>query len=143
MFIGQHARKLDGNYRFKLPGSYIDILKTGAAEPRSMLFAPGEAMRIYSDKGYQALVEAISAQPDNANSRALLRSVISRSERVTFSRLGKARIPQQFVEFFGIERGGQVMLIGCYDYFEIWDWARWQKTNEGVAVPAVDFETAE
>jgi len=131
MFIGQYSLKLDSRYRFKLPVPFAESLKLEATEPRSMLFVQTEAIRVYSSRGFEDLVNVLSSQPDDEKARQALRTVMSRSERVSFGAFRIVQIPSQYVEHYGLGAGSEIMLVGCYDYFEIWDRGLWQKHEEG------------
>ena len=140
MFIGQYALKLDRRYRFKLPAPFAESLKLEATEPRSMIFVQAEAIRVYSSRGFEDLVKVLSSQPDDAKARATLRIVMSRSERISFGLSRTVQMPWQFIEYYGLTGGHEIILLGCNDYFEIWDRELWKKREEGedVELPELD-----
>ena len=56
-------------------------------------------------------------------------------------RQGRVLVPQMLRESASIE--GRVALVGCGDYIEIWDPARWSRELSAVAEDDQDDEGAE
>lgn len=81
-------------------------------------------LMIYPLGGWQQLAQKIMSQPlSDTRMRAFRRRVFSRATDLTPDRQGRILLPAQLREFAGIE--GEVVVVGNYDYLEIWAVEAW------------------
>ena len=133
MFIGEYTEKLDRRYRLILPKRYRELLKEGEHEPGSMFFVAGQAMTVYTDKGFGKLVfglyDKLKSNTANAEERRLAH-LAGIHAQVFLRRDGCVEIPRTFREIYRPDKGEEMSIVGCGDYFEIWNKESWDRKEE-------------
>lgn len=129
MFTGQYRAEVGWGGRFLLPPAYREALAAGENVRRSLFFVGAETLCVYTDKAFGDLVfglyDKIRGKAEMSPREALMVNLMDREKNVRYSPRGWVRIPRDYHEFYGFERGDALMLVGCGEYFEMYHRADW------------------
>ncbi|GHT96936.1 transcriptional regulator MraZ [Spirochaetia bacterium] len=104
-----------------------------AALTNTLILTQGadDCLWLYPPKEWMQLVKVImdSTSPFKANSRLVRRRIIGPSQEVEIDKAGRIAIPQSLREFAALSR--DCVVLGQYEYVEIWDAARYRSYIEG------------
>ncbi len=128
MFLGKYICTLDKQNRLLLPSLFRDQLSGEVyitqGFDRNLMFLTNSAFQdIY--EGVRALNIA------NPLARLLFRMILGTAFESKANEKGQIEIPEGLQKFAAL--GGQVLLIGQGNYFEIWSPDLWQKQEEQLA----------
>lgn len=128
LFTKSSQRSLDDKGRIMLPSAYREALTAESGGTFWLTCLYGRLVAYLPDE-WDALVEQLYGIP--TPSPALVRfcaKVIGLAEELSCNRQGRVRIPQPLLREAGIAvaagTGGEVMVVGMYSRFEIWDLER-------------------
>lgn len=83
-----------------------------------------KCLKIYSLQGWADYVAPLRAQSRKLSER-IMRFLNSSMEQVSPDAQGRIVLPEELVGYAGIEKG--VVVVGCFDYAEIWAEADYDK----------------
>ena len=90
--------------------------------------AEGPCLRVLPPKEMAELMESLDAMPNGDRNKTILKRIIgSESTQVELDKAGRICLPDEMARAAAI--GGEVMLVGLLDRFEIWDPARYEKVK--------------
>lgn len=135
LFTKSSQRSLDDKGRLMLPAAFREALTAESGGTFWLTCLYGRLVAYLPDE-WDALVEELYRIP--APSPALVRfcaKVVGLAEELSCNRQGRVRIPQPLLKEAGIAvtagAGAQVMVIGMYSRFEIWDLERFNAIDTG------------
>lgn len=133
--LGEFQRTLDERHRLSVPGELGELLAEDAAEcvlakerPGCLSLWNAETWKSRFDEGVQWVREKmLKGKLDRQISQLQLlgRLLSTRHTSVKLTGRGRLLIPEGFREFLGVERGGEVLVIGAAVCIEIWNPTEW------------------
>ena len=93
----------------------------------------GTCLRVLTPEKLEKLVADIEALPNTDPSKDVLRRLIGgNSEQVTLDKSGRICLPEPMAQAAGVK--GEALLVGQFEFFEIWDPARYRHVEAEDAV---------
>jgi MraZ protein len=121
MFLGQYQHSIDDKGRLTIPARYRDIL---AAEGAYVTLGFDRNLMVLSVPVFEHISKLINqTSVTDPDARILRRQIYSYAELVSVDKVGRILVPQFLRET--VELGGETMIIGAGNYFEIWAPALW------------------
>lgn len=120
MFLGEFRQAIDIDGRLVLPSHYL------SAFPSEMIVTRGfdRNLMLLANEQWQQLAHKILNQPQsNQQIRNLRRRVFSNAAVLNMDQDGRILVPGPLRDFAELEGG--VIVVGMYDYLEIWNSQRW------------------
>jgi len=138
--LGEYRRTLDERYRLSIPHELSDLLTIDAPECILVKERPG-CLSLWSAAAWQARldegVDLIKGKmragklEGRLNQVQLFGRLLSTRHRgVQLAGRGRLVIPESFRQFWGVEPGGEVLVVGAAVCIEIWNPATWIKYLE-------------
>ncbi len=130
LFLGEYAHALDDRGRVTLPRKIRQEI-----DDREVVLAKGFDPCIFGfDKGSweHEAAKHLEAPVTDEKARNLRRYLFAGAQKQEVDKLGRILLPAQLKEYASI--GGEVVVIGAGDHFEIWDksnWERYEKAHAG------------
>jgi MraZ protein len=132
--MGRHLHALDGKKRLTIPSAWREV--TG--EPAQLVALPSVSKNenercvwIYPVREWNlrlARLRKVSSADENI--RRVLRVLASRSEMLTWDAAGRLRVSDETLKHAGLT--SQVLLVGAFERFELWEPEQWKKQEETV-----------
>ncbi|MFQ5434244.1 MAG: division/cell wall cluster transcriptional repressor MraZ [Anaerolineae bacterium] len=129
MFLGQHTLKPDAKGKVTLPKGYLPFLAGG------LVLTAGfdGSLVVFPEADWQALAErVIGTALTNGRARTLRRHLFANAVRLTPDKNGRIPLPAHLRHLAGID--DQLIIIGLYNYLEIWSPRAWQNAQTETAV---------
>jgi MraZ protein len=124
MFRGRYEHTIDAKGRLSIPSKFREVLKE-EYDSRLVVTTLDGCLIAYPYQEWQALEEKISQLPAfNKNTRSFLRNFYSSGVDCPIDKLGRILVPQALRDYAGLSK--DVMLMGIFKQFEIWDKGAWQ-----------------
>ncbi len=124
MFLGEFVHTIDDKGRLVIPAKFRNALASGLVITRGM----DRCLVIYPMDTWQAYRERISALPTtDLSARDLRRLVFGSAADITPDSQGRFVIPPSLREYAGLD--GQVVIVGCDTYIELWHPEEWAKVQ--------------
>ncbi|MGQ9467347.1 MAG: division/cell wall cluster transcriptional repressor MraZ [Anaerolineae bacterium] len=128
MFLGEFIHTIDEKGRLVIPAKFRSALASGMVITRGM----DRCLVIYPMEAWQAYRERISSLPTTDQSaRDLRRLVFGSAADITPDSQGRFVIPPSLREYAGLD--GQVVVVGCDNYIELWHPEKWAKVQDRMA----------
>lgn len=136
MFVGTFQHTIDDRGRLTLPAKWRDELESELA----VTFGLDDCLFVFPKSIFQKMAEKVVAQGfQTSNVRDWARYILGNAELVEIDKQGRILISQPLRTRFGLN--GEVMVVGLYDRFEIWEPKKHQAMIERItAEPAVIAE---
>ena len=137
MFGGEYRHSIDTKNRIFIPAKLREDLGETFVVVKDVRSA---CLKVYSQTGWEAYLEPILKQNRNLKER-VLRFLSSSMAQVSPDSQGRITLPKELVEYAGIE--GSAVVVGCFDYAEIWAEATYDqmKANEDVSALLSELES--
>jgi MraZ protein len=122
MFLGQFQHNLDDKGRLMIPARYRELLAAGAYITQGF----DRCLMVMTDVHFKQVYDRInSMNPADATTRHLRRLILSNAYQVEADKVGRILVPQNLRDFLGFT-GGELVVAGQGDYFEVWTPSEWQ-----------------
>ena len=116
MFFGSYEHTLDSKGRLVIPAKF----RSQVGNLLYILKGFDGALAIYKETEFQKMVEETSALAFNhKDTRGYIRVQLASASELEVDKQGRIQIPTQLVNRYGISK--EVMVVGVYDHFEVWD----------------------
>ena len=116
MFVGTFQHTIDDKGRLTLPAKWRDELESELA----VTFGLDDCLFVFIKSKFQTMAEKVVAQGfQTSNARDWARYILGNAEMVEMDKQGRILISQTLRTKFGLN--GEVMVVGLYDRFEIWE----------------------
>ncbi len=126
MFLGEYSHSIDDKGRLTIPSRFRGKLAAGLVVTCGF----DTSLMVYPIEEWTKLAEKVAAQPlSSQTARTLRRRVFSMAADLEPDRQGRILLPQKLRDFAGID--GEAVIVGMYNYVEIWDKERWQEARTG------------
>ena len=120
LFKKSISRSLDAKGRLMLPPEYRDGLANGSEQGTCWITCSNGRLVAKLPQDWDAFVETLNGIRNPTRQIIQYRAkVIGSAEELAPDPQGRIRIPQHLIQAAGL--GKDVMLLGMYDKFEIWD----------------------
>ena len=129
-FMGRHLHALDGKKRLTIPSVWRELV----GKPPQLVALPSlteKCIWVYPAREWNlrvAQLRKVSSADETV--RHVLRAVASRSELLTWDAAGRLRVSDESLKHAGLT--GQVMLVGAFERFELWEPEQWKLQEEAV-----------
>ncbi len=124
MFLGEFVHTIDDKGRLVIPAKFRNALAGGMVITRGM----DRCLVIYPMDTWQAYRERISALPTtDPGARDLRRLVFGSAADINPDSQGRFVLPPSLREYAGLD--GQVVIVGCDTYVELWHPDEWAKVQ--------------
>lgn len=138
MLTGEYEYALDSKGRFLMPTEFRSYLGDSVYLVRGF----ENCIYVYSEEQWQRMSENIKNLSWSTDAARWVKRIwFSSSTRVALDPQGRVLIPQNLRE--SLVRSGKVVLLGCFDYVEIWDAETWkQQSAEKMSLLGQFFQEA-
>jgi MraZ protein len=131
MFIGEYQHAVDSKNRMIIPSKFRESLGSKFVLTKGL----DGCLYAYTMEEWSILEEKLKKLPlTNKDARAFVRFFFSGANEVDIDKQGRALIPQNLLEYAGIEK--DIVSIGVSTRIEIWNKAKWDEYNDS----NIDFE---
>ena len=124
VFSGTFRHALDGKHRVTIPARWRQ-----AEQDEVYLMPSSDNKHLYAlpPAEFQRVHEKLSSDPriSAADRRQFARYYFSRALHCTIDRQGRLLITDDFLRSAGLN--GEILLVGAFDRFEIWNPERWEQ----------------
>jgi MraZ protein len=132
VFVGTFVHSLDPKQRLTIPSEWRDHV----GDPASLYVLPGldeKCLTVFPAREMaQRLQKVRHMSIADAKARQFARVLGSQSQLAPWDTAGRIRIKDELMEFAGLVN--QVVLVGQFEGFELWNPERWKTVNSaGVA----------
>lgn len=135
MFLGEFIHTIDEKGRLVIPAKFRSALASGMVITRGM----DRCLVIYPMEAWQAYRERISSLPmTDQSARDLRRLVFGSAADITPDSQGRFVIPPSLREYASLD--GQVVVVGCDNYIELWHPEEWAKVQDRMAQNGENME---
>ena len=140
LLLGEWSRRLDERYRLSLPSDWTEVLSGDdgqcvlAKERRGCLslWSPRQWGKWLEEGvdlvGSKIRTGRLAGRLDHVQMFGRLLS--TRHRRVPMAGRGRITIPESFRDFFGVEPGGSLLVVGAAICIELWHPDRWSEHVE-------------
>lgn len=127
IFSGEFRHALDSKKRVTVPARWrsSDADEFYLIEDRSRTFLKVMPPAQFKSVGEKAMENAAISPSDRAK---FLRLFYSRAIQVVADKQGRMLVPENYGKPLGLE--GEVVLVGAYETFEIWNAKTWEANKE-------------
>jgi MraZ protein len=127
MFLGEYTHTIDDKGRVTIPARFRAELAAGLVVTRGF----DQNLMIYPIGEWQEMAERLASRPVSDESvRAFRRRIFAGAQDLEPDRQGRIILPQVLREFAGID--GEVVIVGNYDYVELWNANTWRDVRIAV-----------
>lgn len=127
MFLGEYNHTIDDKGRLTIPAKFRGLLAPGLVVTRGF----DQNLMMFPMDSWQDLAKRISERPlSDEDTRAFRRRVFSGAVDLVPDKQGRILLPPYLREFAGIN--GEVMLVGMFNYLEVWNATAWAAVREKV-----------
>lgn len=132
MFQGEAVRKLDSKSRVIIPTQFRHFM--GDEQPRGFFLAVvplGEekCIRLYLPSEWKRVIQALRRiAPQSSNPDAFTRVVSAHAEFGELDGQHRILIPQRLIGYASLERGKDLVLVGCSNHIQMWNLQEWRRT---------------
>ncbi len=131
MFYGEYFCKLDEKGRFLLPAPVRDLLcPIGQTSENGVVFlkrAEPTSLRAYTLTEWNNVLKQTRTRLDEDQSRLFMHHVVSETATSEIDKTGRILIPGKLRKHINLADDQEIVLVGMYDYFEIWEPASWRR----------------
>ena len=128
-FLGNFVHALDGKKRLTIPAEWRELTGT----PAQLVVLPSvtesdsdRCLWVYPLREWNRRLEKLRAVSSaDENIRRALRVLASRSEMLTWDGVGRLRVRDELLNHAGLT--SQVMLVGAFERFELWEPELWKQ----------------
>ena len=125
VFVNTYTHSLDSKRRLTIPADWREL----AGVPRRLFVLPGvndKCLCVYPAREMTRRLEKLrNLSIADDQGRQLARTLASRSDLVPWDSQGRIRIKDELLEYAGLVN--QVILVGTFDGFELWNPDRWKE----------------
>lgn len=122
MFLGQYRHSIDQKGRMTVPARFRELLDDGAIVTQGF----EQNLMVLTEAGFGAMTSQVTRKSlTDPTARDLRRLLFSSADRVTTDSNGRILLPSFLRE--QNQLGGEAVLVGVGDFFEIWPPEVWEQ----------------
>ncbi len=133
VFVNQYVHSLDSKKRLTIPSDWRELVGV----PRRLFVLPGvndKCLCVYPAREMTRRMERLrNLSIADEKGRQLARTLASRSDLVPWDSQGRVRIKDELLAFAGLTN--QVVLVGTFDGFELWNPDQWKEQSGSMDQP--------
>jgi MraZ protein len=134
MFLGEYTHTVDDKGRVTIPARFRAELATGLVVTRGL----DRNLMIYPLEEWEKLADKVMSKPmTDPSVRNFRRRLFSGAMDLTLDRQGRILLPPYLREFADID--GEVVVVGNYNYIEIWNTEGWTSARHEMEDSDDDF----
>ena len=126
-YAGTFRHAMDGKHRVTIPARW----RHGGDEEQFYLMPSPDGTFLYAlpPSEFQKVYETINSDPriPAQDRRRFARHFFSQAQHCVVDRQGRLLLPDEFRRQAGLE--SELVLVGTYDRFEVWNPERWERTR--------------
>ena len=135
--LGEYHHKLDAKGRLTLPSSFRKVLPEDLVVTES---PSGDCLYVFDVEGFSDWVDSLFAHEDGYDAgnekHSDVRLVLnSRAKRVEVDSAHRISLAADQIAAANLEK--DIVLVGDFDHFTIWDAKRWSNFSKGVDVKSI------
>ncbi|WP_139904232.1 division/cell wall cluster transcriptional repressor MraZ [Clostridium thermarum] len=124
MFIGEYQHAIDNKNRMIIPSKFREELGNSFVLTKGL----DGCLYAYTMNEWKNMEDKLKNLPlTSKDARAFVRFFFSGANEVEIDKQGRALIPQNLLEYAGIEK--EIVSIGVSTRIEIWSKAKWDEYN--------------
>jgi MraZ protein len=131
VFVGTYEHLLDPKKRLTIPADWREQV----GEPQKVYVLPGinaPCLCVFPAREMAKRLERIrSLSIADDRGRNFLRTIASRSDFLSWDAQGRIRVKDELLDGAGITTGA--VLVGAFEYFELWSPEKWKLQQESSA----------
>ena len=135
VFVNRFSHTLDTKKRLTIPSDWREIIGI----PHRVFVMPGisePCLLAYPAREMNQRMQSIrKLSISDRKGRQLARTLGSRSDLVPWDSAGRIRIKDELLEYAALTT--EVVLVGTFDGFEIWNPENWKKVNDDPDSPGL------
>ncbi len=125
MFIGEYQHTIDPKRRVAIPVKFRETLKRKAIITKGL----DSCLFVYPVPIWQKIAEKLSQLPlGEKKMRQFVRLMLAGATETEIDKQGRILIPNYLSDFANLNKK-EVVLIGLYDHFEVWNQTFWEKSK--------------
>jgi MraZ protein len=129
-FGGSFKHMLDGKGRVSLPSRFRKTIRDSALGGEFRLWLTrglDGCLFVYPESAWEKQQQVLEALPANSReARLYVRQIMESTYEARMDSVGRITVPSQLLELAGLEKGGEVMVLGALSRFELWDPERYE-----------------
>ena len=137
MFTGEYNHTIDPKGRLIVPARFREEL----GEAFMITNGNDGCLNIYPEKAWETFLEKLQLLTNTEDKRKIVRSFVSKANRVEVDKQGRILIPTALRGYAGLEK--DVVLAGAIDKIEVWDRKRWEKETDTDDIDVITERLAE
>ncbi|MCR5687492.1 MAG: division/cell wall cluster transcriptional repressor MraZ [Lachnospiraceae bacterium] len=137
MFTGEYNHTIDPKGRLIVPARFREEL----GEAFMITNGNDGCLNIYPEKAWETFLEKLQLLTNTEDKRKIVRSFVSKANRVELDKQGRILIPTALRGYAGLEK--DVVLAGAIDKIEVWDKKRWDKETDTDDIDVITERLAE
>ena len=137
MFTGEYNHTIDPKGRLIVPARFREEL----GEAFMITNGNDGCLNIYPEKAWETFLEKLQLLTNTEDKRKIVRSFVSKANRVEVDKQGRILIPTALRGYAGLEK--DVVLAGAIDKIEVWDKKRWDKETDTDDIDVITERLAE
>ena len=126
MFGGEYQHGLDAKNRLFIPAKFREELGESFIIARSIR---QNCLVIYSSEEWNRYVQLMLEKNNRSLQERVLRFLHASMVQVSPDAHGRVLLPKQLVELAGLKK--EIVIVGCYNYAEIWDSSAYEAYKAG------------
>ncbi len=130
VFVNTYVHNLDPKKRLTVPSDWREL----AGAPKRLFVLPGvndKCLCVYPAREMTRRLERLrNLSIADAKGRQLARTLASRSDLVPWDSQGRIRVKDELLEFASLVN--QVVLVGTFDGFELWNPDQWNEVEGSI-----------
>jgi MraZ protein len=129
VFAGEFRHAMDNKHRVTIPARWRNDDKKKKEEFYLMPSPTKEFISVLPPSEIEKMNNKLFNDPrfSDADKRKFARAYFSKAQTCVIDAQGRLLVPDEFCRMVGLEN--ELLLIGAYDRFEIWNPLRWEKTQ--------------
>lgn len=126
MLTGEYSHSIDVKGRLIVPSRIRDELGDKFAVTKGL----DGCLLLYPEDSWEAFTMKLQALPSsNSKSRKLQRFFLGGALVNEFDKQGRILIPSNLLEFAGIQKESEAVVVGVGNHAEIWSSSKWEENN--------------
>jgi MraZ protein len=136
VYVGKHRHTVDEKLRLKLPSQFRDSISGD-----KLIIAKGSGvpcLTVYTETAWNEFIEPIRKQAAyDYNYQRYLRMLASEAVSIRIDTQNRIMLPRDLMETVGITK--DVIVVGVYSTFELWEPAQYDKEIQEVSEKEPEF----
>lgn len=144
MLVGYHLHTIDESGRIIIPSKFRDWLRKGKGERTSELYSvirdvdDVTFLQFYPEETWRKFVENLKmASMSSPEAEWYLKKIAWDADSLNVDKQGRIILPQRFIKRANLKKN--IVIVGVFDYFEVWDLEIWERKNKQLEVNAPHY----